>query len=452
MRFWLRVVQLVVAAEVAAGLWWWGESLHRPVLPMHNPKVLDRLTSRSLDQARSKFSPDRIEDWTRLGELHLVFGSYASAEACYQRALREHPKHVETLLGLGMSQERLGRYAVANETFASLIPLAPPGMRDELRYRMGRNLLRLERAAEAEQAFRDGGNFPPATYQLAKLLVRTDRAAASLPIIESLLRLGPDVMEANQLAEQAYRSLGDRTKAAEHREILERCPNRLATGRTISVFRHIRQQHGVMKILAEASALEQRGQFEEACRLYETVWEVDTGEPYALKAAELRLKLNQPGAALEWCERQEPIGGSSSGLLELRGKIYAVMHQSDEALADWRRSQSLLIRPSVCREMSKMWLSQGETDAARQQEALAEFSDGVRLYRMNRIPQALDHLTKSLALNPENAQTLYYLGQVQRLSGKSSDAIVSWRRCLERQPGHGRAFAALQAASADRQP
>lgn len=439
----LRVLQVVVLLELIAGMVWCGYRLSRPALPPHNSAVVDALTAHDLEQFRADLSPDDPRSWSRLAELHLVFGSYASAEACYLRADSLRPHQLETLLGLGICQERLGRYAVANQTLARLIRLAPTELKAEVQYRIGRNCLRNDQAADAEQAFRQCVNFPPALYQTAKLLLRTDRAERALPLIEALLRLGPDVMESNQLAEQCQRVLGHRDRAAEFRERLERCPNRLATGRTVSAFRLTRQKLGAAKLLAEAEVAERTGHAAAAVELYEQVWPYEPAEPIAVRAMELRLKIKQPEAALNMGERQIELGGISASLLEQRGQAKKDSGDLEAATSEWRRSLTLLVRSGVCRALANA-LRDEDAKASRRYQALADFAEGVRLYRLNRLAEAMPLLKESLRQDPEHASGWYYLGAVQALAEEDDVAAESWRRCLKLDPGHGRAFAALQ--------
>lgn len=448
----LRFVQVVVVLECLAGAWWCARRLARPALPLHYAAILDPITSRTLGEFRANLSPDQPENWSKLAEMYLTFGSYRAAEAFYAQSDRLMPNRVETLLGWGVCLERLGRLADANAVLQRAAERAAPSLRAEIRYRIGRNHQRADRAADAEQAFQAVDNFFPASYQTAKLLLRADRPSEALPHIERMLKAGPEVMEFNQLAELCHRRLDQPDRAAVYREKLERCPTRLAVGRTVAAFHLLRRQWGLSQRMVEADRLEKSGRHAEACELFETAWQAEPSEPAAAKIAELRLHLGEPDAALDMCLRQAEVGGASAKLLALMGAAYDQLHQPDQAVALWERATSLRIEANTCLDLANASDVKRDADAARRYRALAEFAEGLRLYHANQLPPALGRMQAAVELNPDHAPAWFYLGTLQSLTGQGKAARASWQRCVTLDPAHGRAFAALARAEINARP
>lgn len=441
----LRIIRGVVVAELLLAAAWCLPRLMRPAFPVHNPVLLDPMTSASIERLRSRLNVDDAAAWGKLGEAYLIFGSYRQAEGCYRRAGELRSGDVDFAFGRGLCLERLGRTSEAIALFREIAPRATPQLQSEVVYRIGRNQLREEDTIAAEQAFLDAAGFPPADQQRAKLMIRSGRAAEALTLVTSLTAAGPDVLEVNQLAERVFRALGDEERAREYRERLERSPNRLATARTASAFRVARRQYGAARRLAEADALETSGHTADALRVFQEVLQVDPTELLAIKVAALQVRLGQPEQGVETCRQQAARGGASAALLETMGAAHSALGEHDEAVALWERAATLALRPGVCRALAEAYDRRGDKLQARRQRALAEAAEGIEDYRRNRISQARERLASAIRQNPDHAAAWYYLGCVQQLEEDRTSAVESFERCLALDAGHGRAFAALAA-------
>ncbi|MEX1230635.1 MAG: tetratricopeptide repeat protein [Planctomycetaceae bacterium] len=439
----LRILQIVVVVEAIACLGAVVYRAGRPAFPVFNAAIVDRLTAENLEDVSWRLSPDHLDDWNRLGETYLVHGSYRQAEACYRHAEMNGLNVTEVRLGRGISLERLGRTSEAIEIFRSLADEAGSELRAEVWYRIGRNLLREERPEQAELAFREVLEFVPAKFQAAKLLIRADRADEAEPLVDELLRLGLGVMEIDQLAGRLSRALGDEENVRKFRERIERDPNRLTVGRTVAFYRQARQQYGAARLLVEADAKEKANRLEEAEAAFERVLTYDFSEPLAVKVAALNLRLNRPAKSIDVCHRSIRQGGASAAVLDQLASAHMALGDWDEAIETWERSVGIALRPSNCAHLAAAYRRRGENDRAARLEAMASFARGVGFYRIDKIEQAEAELQASYEREPSFAPTAYYLGRIALLRDKPDEAKSFFEKCLQLDPGHGRAYSAL---------
>lgn len=181
----------------------------------------DPLVSRILEKLAKKTHTGTDRDWQHLAEALIGHGFYNYAEFNYQQALKRNPDNVESLFGLAFCLDKTGRMEQSTEQYRQFLKTEQrkpenQKLRFYAMYAIGKNYLRMEKTTEAEQEFRKNIVFVPAAYQLAKLLIRADRAEEAIPIIEKNLEEIPFSLEFHYLNYLAMQKLSrpDDSKAA----------------------------------------------------------------------------------------------------------------------------------------------------------------------------------------------------------------------------------------------
>ena len=432
------VVEIVVGGGIVA------TELSRPQFPIHVEKLLDPYTSESLHHLRMSLSVDKADDWYMLGEAYLAYGSYLQAEACFRRAAELDPESVEIIANWGLALARLGRNTESNERFRSIAENAPALFRPEIWYRIGKNLLREEKSDEAEAAFRRVPEFPSAAYQLAKILMRSDRAEEAKLIIDDLLKAGANVMEINQIAAQCAEILGDKQASRKYYELTNRAPDRIALNRTVSLFTERRRRYGSERLLVETTELEKSGRIAESIQRFAKAMQDELGESAVAKIAELEVQLGHPQKAVKWIEAQIDRSGASALILERLGDAYLVMGQQDRTQQAWERGVRVGVRQELHEKLAQSYELGGNADRAQTQRGLVLHIKGLSNYRKNNLSEAFTDFFAAAQLLPNRSRTWFYLGQIHRFQGRCAQAKEAYRRCLSIEPGHGRADAALK--------
>jgi tetratricopeptide (TPR) repeat protein len=157
------------------------------------------------------------------------------------------------------------------------------------------------------------------------------------------------------------------------------------------------------------------------------------------------VSFGRPEEALETCRQQISFGGASAAVLDVMARAYSRMNRDQEAIESWQRALTIHPQARFCRELAAEYDHQRDAEQARRQRGLAEALDGIQCYRSHDIPQAREHLLKAVQLEPDYAPAWYYKGCIEEMEDDPAGAAGSFARCLELNPGHGRAFVALRA-------
>jgi Flp pilus assembly protein TadD len=125
----------------------------------------------------------------------------------------------------------------------------------------------------------------------------------------------------------------------------------------------------------------------------------------------------------------------------LRGRIRLRLGESAPALEDLKRAVELdSMSVSARSGLGSALLAVGDTMAALEQYDVALGLDpsytvalqekGVCLAAMDRYDEAIELLKEVIELYPQNPQTYYYIGRVCRKTGKTEEAVESYRTAL----------------------
>ncbi len=83
-------------------------------------------------------------------------------------------------------------------------------------------------------------------------------------------------------------------------------------------------------------------------------------------------------------------------------------------------------------------LGDGGSDAPKKmpQAANSDYQLGKKAVEANDYPRAIDHMTKVVAIAPNNADALNYLGYSHRKLGQFDESLVWYQKALAANPNH----------------
>jgi tetratricopeptide (TPR) repeat protein len=441
-----RLLRLLVGVELAVAAVLFGLRLNSTRIdPPLVDQYSDTATGREIVALPDQFLFDSATKFRTLGETYLAFGYFSKADACLRRARESEPSNSELAFLHGFCLERLGQIDEAVTLLRGVAERRSPRLSGDAWYHVGRNLLRLERPDEAAAAFEQAGEAHwPCLYQRAKLLVRSGRAAEAAPLLAQLTSLVPNELHVLQLAEQAERALG-REIAPEDHDALERASAGLKLDDAPEELNEIRDRFGLAREVAQVrSELRRRNVPAAAARLSQLVGD-DT------RWANRYLWLLQDAAALQ-LEAQNVLAAKllvdrliheqkcpTPKAWEMRGEIEFAQGNHAAALEAWQHADRMRPSSDVHLRLASLARLGGIADEERRRYALAGERAGIELFRANQIADAHRTLRQALRFDEGLPEMWFYVGECERLLGRSAEADAAYRRCLELNPDHSRA-------------
>ncbi|MDI1272022.1 tetratricopeptide repeat protein, partial [Polaromonas sp.] len=204
--------------------------------------------------------------------------------------------------------------------------------------------------------------------------------------------------------------------------------------------------------LAQAVALHQQGQLDQAEGLYKEILQVQPQHFDALQLlAMVEAQKNNPGAARVLFEQALKINPQHAGALNNYGNVLRVLKQPEEALASYE--QALQIQPDYAQALvnrgNALW------ELKRADEALASYdlalgvdplntealgNRGSVLGSLKRTAQALESFDRVLQIRPDDAQALSNRGNALLDLKRPEEALASCDRALQVRPDFAEAL------------
>lgn len=449
MKVFLRLLVLLLVAEVVGSAWLLGSRWLSPIPPAPDLTGLDDLTKSEVALLSRRAATGRAADWAQLGESYLAIGFFPAAEQCFRRSVELEPHSDQTLYELGFSLERMGRLPEAVSVLERAARSADAELAATCRYQIGRCWLRQERPRDAEAVFRQSIEYPASRYQLAKLLVRDGRPAEAMPLIDAGLREIPGEMKLLQLKAQACGLLGRTAEADLLRDEVERSKAQLKLEYSLSFTGIFRARLGIGRMLAQEAQAEKTGDREQqhvatqaALRLIRQseLWYFT--KPFG-NAARQALEQGQPERALVLLDEVESHNETTPEMLEVRGDALVLLGRNDEAWRVWQRASGMIPSPALHLKLAEMERIHANADGPKRHQSAAAELRGVAAYRDNNLDAAAAELQRAVELRPENVRAWYYLGEVHRVRGQLAAARAAYERCLSLDGHHHRAQARL---------
>jgi tetratricopeptide (TPR) repeat protein len=392
-------------------------------------------------------SPD---DWAGLGEVYLAYGYFTEAEACYRVAVAKQSGRTDWAHHWGFALERIGRIAEANAQYERAIELGHPDPTG-CWYYIGRNHLRLENLDAARSAFEKAGDQPSARYEIARLLVRADRADRALPILDRLTSEYPDAIQP-PLLRHKIEILGGTSGATasglQSMYTLSNLPSPFDAD--WKWLEGVHDNMGLARELKTALALYQQGNRAAATPILQEVYR-QNGDVIAvglLAAAEERN--GHSTAATQLLEGAIGRIGPVPHLLIILGEAHMAAGRPDLAEQAWIRATQRGIGDQVkdaYHQLARYYEKAEKPAEARRNFALAYLAAGHEAFWKAQPADTRTMLEKAIEYEPRLAPAWFYLGEMHRLQGEADPARKAYQRCLSIDPNFGRAITGLSLLS-----
>lgn len=461
-----RLLLIILAVEAAATGWWASHRLRQPAPPeLAGPAFIDPETAVHLRELRATAAAEQTADaWLDLGQALAIHGRFAAAEQCCRRAAQLSGDAFLQPFWWGITLDRLGETEQAVAQFTAAAPRAtgtsPSGYAyHELCYHfLGRNYLRMEDARRAEAAFRQADSLPLARYELAKLLLRTDRPAEARQLLDKLVAEFPQhhqyyfwraraLSQLNRAGDTAPRTLDDEPPEVwEDWDMLDRAPESLHTDLLAELMIAEESRFGVQRLVKDAGELAARGDTEQAAKLMSRALAAEWLPTVAARLAAYQLSKGRTGEAELLIEELFTREGAMPVQLDVIaiGDHYQLAGQPERAVNLWGRL--LLVTDNVLAHsrLANFYLRMADAPKARYHRTRALYTQATQAFRANRLSEARAGFQEALQSSDDFAPAWYYLGETQRLAGDAEAAREALQRCLQLDPDHGRARRALQ--------
>lgn len=432
------------AGAAAFSVMWLTEPIPpRPDLSHYHPATSDEI--RSLE--KKVLDNGTAENWLTLGKMYLLFGLFPEAEYCCNKTAYLDSTSFGALYWWGVAFNQLGETSQAIDKFRQALPLAEnqagdPDAAARCWYGIGRNYLRQEDVAHAENAFREAADFLPARHQLIRILVRSQRAAEAIPMLDDLTVRYPNESTFYQLRAVARDQLGDKDGAFEDRSRVERVSNSLKSDSIIAQLQMEAGQVGLYRELRECDRLLAQNPQEAVTRLRKLLaaqWRTEL----AGLLVEAEMRIGNAQQAVDLLKKMMACEGTTAEQLEQHANGYRWLSKGDIAFQLRKRASQMRHIKTVHANLGRDYLKQGKTELARKHRALARMTDGIAAFREDQISEASSVLQQALGLNKELPNAWYYLAECHRVRRETAQAIEAYRNCLKADANHGRARSRL---------
>lgn len=441
---WRKTLFMVLICEVTAGFCFVGyRATQQPAPPTPDLQKLDPLTAETLVNLQKAADGGGAPEWRELAEAYLGNGYYAEAEYCFRHAWKLNSSDLQALYGQGFCLERVGKTAEAIGILEQVAVTAPAQLRTTCWYQIGRCFLRQEDSENAAAAFRRIPEFPPAAYQLARLLSRSEHPAEAIPILERQLEQLPNSLKLIQLRRYVAEAMDDSELAAQLQDREERAEYQLSLEYGQSFITMFAGRYGIQRLLSKAVEFKSSGTLEQRKAVFDEVlgiirdnqlWQY---RPVFLAAAHVEFGLGNLEEVEKLIAEIRRHSQDGADLLELEGMVLAKYGRVDDAVSVWKRAVAMSPTISVINEILKS--ESVSEDEARGFRAAAKMITALDTFRSNRPEDARPDLEEAVQLDPSQAGAWYYLGEIERLAGAIDKAAVAYSKCLELDPTHGRA-------------
>lgn len=442
----LHLPWLVLAIEVVLGAGLIAWRVTRPIPPLPDLARMPQQTADDLRRLHAATWTDQPSRWLELGEAYLALGYFAEAEPCLARAAAKQPRFYPAQYAYASSLERLGRLDEAIIVFQQASELAEGRAAQNCQFRLARNALRIGKEAIAEAAFGRALSYPPARVAHLRFLVRKGRAEEALPILQQLRNERDLDILTEMAAVELYRALGRTPEMHAAAERADRAQPRFQLTGHWDELQPIRKRYGTMAAFARVEAHLKVGQRAEAADEFDRLTELipaDFLESMLPSGARVNLVAGRPqrGVALmEMLSQRQPLNPANR---HLYGLVLAEAGSQDAAIRVLTQANGLQSEADSQELLVKLHEARSQLDSARTAAVAARLQRGIDLYAGNQLDLALTELEAATRGDPNDPRGWYYIGLVLAARENVREARMTFEKCLQLDPDHGRAKAAL---------
>lgn len=448
MSRWQRRFAVVILVELVLGLSVVAYFTTRPKIPAVDFSQIDVEAASEINAHQQGMTLSRGEHWQSLARLYLGFGYLPQAEICARQATELDPNSKDAVYLWAVTLDRLGRLDEAVEKLKQAQTLGLGAASASVR--LARLELRREAADEAEQAFRTAleqqDDEASAAVSLGRLLLLTNRAAEVEAVVRPFIEKEPQSQAPCQLMAWAELEQGRPQAAEDWRLKAEWRPSSARFTDPLADTERWGAYFGALWWVTQGRAARAAGQDEAAAHMIQHALSLGWDEKFAIEAATLSLKLEQPRDALSMLRHVTSVAGRAPQTSFLRGEAYLIQRKTNSAIDDWSESVRLRENQAAERRLAQTYHQQPEVE--KEHVARMLFAAGIDACEAGDPEETAAAMTDSLKLKPEQSMAWYFLGEARRVQGQDGPARDAYQRCLEINPDHGRAREALAALDA----
>lgn len=440
---WVLVV--VIVAEVAVGGWLYRQRTAGPASPEADLAALDPMDAAAL-QAATRHGNGK-DAWVAEADAWLAFGYFSEASACYWQAAELAPDDPEIRFQWAFCLSLLGRSEASIDQYRAALERGH-GEPSSCHYFIGRNFLRLEQPAEAEQALQAAGGLPAAQWELARLYWLQDDLAAAEEALAGALDAHPRSPQTNWLQARILAGRGKVNEAAVFADLADLAKSSMQTPFDVQHDRmeELRRSYGLEREKDQLQHKIAEVDEERAAELLEAALERRWWSEAAVQLASLRLRQGESTRAEQLIEQVLRSDGPSPMALELLARAYSDSGRVEQARqqlerAAWMGPTGYL--QQVHQGLSELYSRLGDEGLAQWHKGLAMFAEGFQAYWNDNLFMAKELFNKSVQTVPDYPPAWFYLGESYRRSGELEIAAQAYQNCLTLHPQHGRARDAL---------
>lgn len=386
-------------------------------------------------EAAARAKPTDADACGRLGMVLHAHEQYGSAESCYRRAHLLDGKAFRWLYYLALVQSSQGRSQDSAATLNRALSLDPAYQPAQLR--LAETLIELGRIEESGAIYQRlldrHADSAAAWYGLGRIQAARGEAAPSAESFRKACELFPAYGAAHYALAQAYRKLGDSSKAHPHLELYEKyklsvppaADGLLAELRRLSV--------AVTEYIRQGTDLEAQGKLAEAVAMHLKAIETDPASQQShVNLISLYGRLNQFDKAEEHYQKAVAL---NPNMAEAHYN-FGVLAFSRKRVAEARKAfgESLRINPN-------------HPDAHN--------NTGYLLMTEGRLDEAAGHFRQAIANQPKHRLAHFHLGRILVNRRQYREAIAHFEQTLEPQddstPGYLYSLGATWGRAGDRQ-
>lgn len=455
MTFLNRLLLVLVMVELVVSVILVQQQLTRvaPVLPQVEHD--DPLLKNDLQQLANQTQSGMSSDWYALGEGLLGQGFYGEAELAFRRAVELNPQNAMAQFGLAFCLDRTGRTSASTPEYLKAADLARDsqmliGSWKHSLYQMGKNYLRESNEQAALETFEKNREFGPASYQYAKLLIRSNRVDEALPVLDTVLSKAPNSLKFNSLLYQAMDSTGQTEKAWAAAQMLERSEYFIPADLNTNYVKPLSQKIGFNHKMEEYNKLLTTQQMDLLEKKLLSLWKIV--EPTTLyqkttilmSMAEVAFQQRKPDAIFTAVQQLKDLGISSADMLQLEGAAHALNDELDQAAELWLRASKMSPNIPLHQMLAKYYDQQNDSTNRDLQLGQAALLKVKSLYWSNQLQPAKKAAEEALQHDPQLDQAWFYLGEIESALAQPDAAMAAYRKCVALNPNHGRALTAIQ--------
>lgn len=444
-----NLLRIVLASEVLVIAALATPRLLAPQPPNPDLSGLDSLTAADITDARQRAEHGGSPEWKTLAQAFLGYGYYREAEQCYRIAVRLAADDQEAVYGLGFCLERVGKLGEAIAVLQQAGDMSDDELSATCQYQIGRCHLRREEVAEAEDAFRRVPELPAAMYQLAKILIRTNRATEAVPLLEEQLARTPESHKLLQLRALAAQAVGDEATSIRCSDEVLRTEAGITLEYGMTFVTLYRSRFGLDRQIVSCSQSAGAANRTIPADCLNGVLDVVRREHLPqydavfLAAAEATLAGQNSERTVSLLDELRQVQYESPAALELRGDALFLRGDRESAVRIWERVAAMQFSVTAHQKLAAWYEQEHMGQLATQHGAAVHQLAGMAAYRQNRMGAAHQDFLQAVAQAPNDARNWFYLGETHRLRGDQEQARIAYTRCLQIDEDYERARIAL---------